>query len=141
MDEVVPAAVRFGPRPAVFAVGGLLIAGAVVSVLIGRNAVDRLVAVVVLLGVAATLLAALRMRVRLEASSSGLVVRGLAGTRPFSWSQVHRVEVVQRRRLGAVSTSLELDVDDDDLLVFGRVDLGTDPAEVAEVLSGLRTGR
>jgi hypothetical protein len=39
------------------------------------------------------------------------------------------------------SVTLEIDLVDDDLLLFGRVDLGTDPADVADELTGWFVGR
>ena len=132
---------RYGPRPAVFAVGGVLLAAAVVAALIAGGSLDRMVAVVVAVFVAATLIAALRLRSRLQASTAGLLVGTLSGPRQIRWSEVHRIEVVNRKRMGASSSTLELDLDDDELLVFGRMDLGTDPEQVAEDLRTLRTGR
>ena len=53
------------------------------------------------------------------------------------WSQVR--EPGTRRgtsRLGLASTTIEIDLVDDDLLVFGRTDLGADPADVLAALRG-----
>ena len=34
------------------------------------------------------------------------------------------------RRLGAASATIEVDLHDEDLLIFGRTELGADPADV-----------
>jgi len=132
---------RYGPRPGLFVVGALLAAAAAVAIVLANGPQDRVVAVVLLLFIAATMVAALRMRPRLQASSAGLVVGTVSGRREIRWAQVHRIEVVSRKRLGTTSSSLELDLDDDELVVFGRMDLGADPDEVADTLRALRTGR
>ena len=50
-----------------------------------------------------------RMRDRLRASVHGMVVGGVAGKRVIPWSQVRRVEVVGRKRMGTMNHSLEVD--------------------------------
>jgi hypothetical protein len=100
-----------------------------------------------LLAVAATVglvLAALygtRARPRLRADGDGVVVRGLT-TRTVPWSQISGVRAQAVRRWGRDSTMLELDVVEPDgterLLVFGRLDLGDDPVDVAEAVRAAR---
>lgn len=147
---------RWGPRPAVFVLAGVVFVIAAGWVFIGSRTEDRLVAGAVAVVALAGLLVALRMRDRLRASAAGLVIGTVSGQRSLAWSQIRRVEVVQQKRLGTSSTALEIDFDSveirsvdfqgagqhssDGLLVFGRMDLGTDPAEVADALSRIRTG-
>ncbi len=69
-------------------------------------------------------------RRRLVAGPGGLLIRGLTGTRTVQWWQVRSLTEGTNRRLGAGSTTIEVDLHDDDLLIFGRTDLGTDPTEV-----------
>ncbi|MFI5959558.1 PH domain-containing protein [Cryptosporangium sp. NPDC051539] len=80
--------------------------------------------------------------VRLQADDEGLtVVSGLVGRRRrYPWAAIERVRVDDRRRLLGRSTLLEIDVDSD-LYFLGRHELGATPAEVAEELTSLRTGR
>lgn len=100
-----------------------------------------------LLAVAATVglvLAALygtRARPRLRADADGVAVRGLT-TRTVPWSQIRDVRAQAVRRWGRDSTMLELDVVEPDgterLLVFGRLDLGDDPVDVADAVRAAR---
>jgi hypothetical protein len=98
-----------------------------------------------LLGLAAVLLLFLALygtiaRPRLTADDTGLAVRGLTGRRHWPWHDV-TVRLVHSRRLGRDSQSLELDCrsgEDEHLIVLTRLDLGTDPVEVADVLHALR---
>jgi hypothetical protein len=96
-----------------------------------------------LLGVAgvvvgAAALTGLRARPRLAAEEDALVLRGPFATRRWPWARVDAVRVVRMRRLGLPAAYLEIDARDDDggerLLVLGRMELGTDPADVAEAL-------
>ena len=131
---------RWGPRPGAFVFGGVLLAVGVLWMVVAGNFGDRIVAGAVMIVVAAAMIVGWRMRDRLRASVDGIVVGSVSGSRRIPWSRVRRMEVVGRKRLGTVNHSLEIDLDDDELLVFGRMDLGQDPAEVAAELSKIRTG-
>ncbi|MFT4128005.1 MAG: PH domain-containing protein [Gordonia sp. (in: high G+C Gram-positive bacteria)] len=87
--------------------------------------------------------AALRPRLRLVVGSADtpatLTVRRLTGTRSLTPGEVTRIRVLGLRRIGRRSTQLEIDFAVDGqaepaLAVFGRWDLGADPAGVAETL-------
>ncbi len=100
-----------------------------------------------LLGVAgvvvgAAALVGLRARPRLAADDDALVLRGALTTRRWPWARVDAVRVVRMRRLGLSAAYLEIDARDDDgaerLLVLGRLELGTDPGDVAEALQAHR---
>lgn len=69
-------------------------------------------------------------RRRVVAGPGGLLIRGLTGTRIVQWWQVKDLSLGANRRLGAASATIEVDLHDDDLLIFGRTELGTDPADV-----------
>lgn len=77
-------------------------------------------------------------RPRLAAGPDGLTLRGLRGRRRWPWPRVDAVRVVRMRRLGLPAAYVEVDARDDDgterLLVLGRLELGTDPVEVAASL-------
>jgi Bacterial PH domain len=81
-------------------------------------------------------------RPRLQVDEAGLALRGLTGTRRWPWEQVDAVRVVRMRRLGVPAAYLEVEARDgspgaaptDRLLVLGRLELGTDPVDVAESL-------
>jgi len=81
-------------------------------------------------------------RPRFAVSSTGVAVRGLLGTRHWPWSRVHRLRVVQHRRLGREIPMLELDAVEDDgserLVVLGRLDLGAYPDDVLRAVQAIR---
>ena len=125
---------RWGVRPAVPVATGLLAVAFFGWLLLASTAEDRLVAGAGAgLSAAATVLL-LTMRVRLVAGPAGFIVRGPVGARRFAWSQVAAISAPTRRRRGLASTSVELDLDDDGLIVLGRTELGADPVDVAEEL-------
>jgi len=116
----------------------LIGAGAVTAVLVGVYAVlsvsplERLVAGAICLVLLAATFAGYRRRV--VAGPGGLLIRGLTGTRTVQWWQVKDLSLGANRRLGAASATIEVDLHDEDLLIFGRTELGTDPAEVLPTL-------
>jgi len=101
-----------------------------------------LLAAVAAVGLAAAALFGTRARPRLRVDDGGVTVGGLLRRRHVPWSQVRGVQARAVRRLGRDSTMLELDVVDPDgterLLVFGRLDLGDDPVDVAEAVQAVR---
>jgi hypothetical protein len=84
----------------------------------------------------------LRARPRLAADDDALVLRGPFAVRRWPWARVDAVRVVRMRRLGMPAAYVEIDARDDDgterLLVLGRLELGTDPVDVAEALQAHR---
>lgn len=100
----------------------------------------------VLFGVVALLLALAGVyttvaRPRLAADHEGLVIRGLTGTRRWTWAEVN-VRLVRTRRLGRDAATLEVDAENAEppaLVVLGRLELGADPEDVVEELLALRT--
>ena len=100
----------------------------------------------VLLGTVALLLAVcgvftLVARPRLAADHEGIAVRGLTGTRRWTWAEVN-VRLVHTRRLGRQTATLEVDAENAEppaLVVLGRFDLGADPEDVVDALLELRT--
>jgi hypothetical protein len=95
--------------------------------------------------VAAVLLGAFALRdvlapVRLAADGTGLtVVHGFARTRHVPWSDIERVRVDARQRLGRRNEVLEVDTGES-LYLFGAQELGADLDTVASALVALRTG-
>lgn len=138
---------EWGVRPALpVALAGLAVA-LLGWLLIADTPADRVVAGVGVLLAAISAALLTTMRRRLTADSAGFAVRGPAGVRQLRWDQVVAIAAPSRRRRGIASTSLELDLDDDGLIVLGRTELGTDPSDVAEELralwrgTGLNSGR
>jgi len=118
--------------------GAVAALGALTWAVLAIQPLDRLVA-----GFVAIVLAVVSVvgrRRRLVAGPRGLLVSGLRGTRIVPWSQVRGLTAATSSRLGLSTTTIEVDLVDDDLLVFGRTDLGADPAEVLAVLTGWWNG-
>ncbi len=93
---------------------------------------DRLVAVLVaLFALVGLMIAATR---RLTVGPEGFAVRSLRGTREVGWESVRSVREVDSRRMGAAGSTIEVDLIDDTLLVFGRTELGVDPRTVGPAL-------
>ena len=104
-----------------------------------------LLASIATLGLGLAALYGTRARPRLRVDASGLAVRGLVGSRHHPWVRVDDVRVLALRRLGRESTLLEIDVTEPDgserMMIFGRLELDDDPADVAEAIRAVRPGR
>ncbi len=127
-----PDALAWRPHPALLVIGGLAALGSVASAILSSDPLDRLVGV--FLALVFTGLTAVGHRRRLVGGPRGLLVQRFSGTRIVPWSQVRSVHSARSGRLGIANTTVEIDLLDDDLLVFGRTELGSDPADVAAVL-------
>lgn len=134
----------WGPSPALigltWAAGAGFAVWCVVAVLGGADPAGRLIAGVAAVGLLATALTWTIARPRLVAAPDGLTVRRLRGTRLHPWSRVSGVRVLQTRRLGRSTSLLAVEVWDDDpgderLMLFGKLDLGADPEDVAAELT------
>ena len=95
----------------------------------------------VLMGVATVAIGAFAVhwsvvRPRLSADAEGLVARTLGGAHRLPWDGTS-VQLRTTRRLGRDGVTLELE-HDDELYIFGRVDLGEDPRDVLDALTVLR---
>ncbi len=76
-----------------------------------------------------------RARPKLAITPAGLVVRGWFGTRTYTQADLKSVRITEFRRLTRKVRLLELDTVDDQLLVFTRWDVGTDPINVLDALT------
>ncbi len=124
----------WGVRPLVPAAAGLMSVLFAVWVAVAGSPEDRLVAGAGMFFTAITAAMLLTMRRRLTAGPEGLTVRGPAGSRVIRWDEIAAISSPSRRRRGLASTSLELDLDGDGLVVLGKTELGTDPVDVAQQL-------
>lgn len=77
------------------------------------------------------------VRPRLTADGDGVRVRTLSGSRRLFWDEV-TIRVATTRRLGRDVAVLE--IESDQLQVFGWIELGADPRDVHEQLLALRAG-
>ncbi|TDD56744.1 PH domain-containing protein [Saccharopolyspora elongata] len=116
--------------------GWALAAAAALWWLLAEEAVDRLFVGVLVLALAAVSAHGSICRPRLRADAEGITVRTLLGRRHWAWPTV-TIRVRQDRRLGRTVRTLELDADPQ-LIVLTRLDLGTDPQDVADEIRGLR---
>ena len=117
----------------------------VLLVATGADPPGLLLASIATLGLGLAALYGTRARPRLRVDASGLAVRGLVGSRHHPWVRVDDVRVLAVRRLGRESTLLEIDVTEPDgserMMIFGRLELDDDPADVAEAIRAVRPGR
>jgi hypothetical protein len=129
----------WAPRPALvvsaWAVTALLLVGLVADAVTGDRGGLVLFALAAL-AVGAFAAHASLVRPRLAADTEGLVARTLSGTHRLPWAQT-RTRLRTTRRLGRDGVTLEIE-QDDELYVFGWLDLGEDPRDVLDVLSTLR---
>ncbi len=126
--------VVWGVRPLIPAACGLACLGFAGWALTTAGPEDRLVAGVGALVAAIVAAVLLSMRRRLTAGSQGFTLRGPAGARQVDWTRVTAISAPTRRRRGLASTSVEVELDDDVLIMLGRTELGADPVEVAAEL-------
>jgi PH (Pleckstrin Homology) domain-containing protein len=76
-----------------------------------------------------------RARPKLAISNDGLVVRGWTRTSVLGRADIKLIRITEFRRLARKVRLLEVDTTDDQLLVFTRWDLGTDPLHVLDALT------
>ncbi|MEE2032257.1 PH domain-containing protein [Rhodococcus chondri] len=134
---------QWSTRPA--AVAALAVGGAVLAVAATVVATDPagrfLVGFAAVLALATAALA-LRQRPRLAVlpDATGIAVTRLTGRREYSRPELHRVRLVDYPRLGRRVPMLEIDIRDphsgtEQLMIFGRWDLGADPRDVYDALA------
>ncbi|MFB9684823.1 PH domain-containing protein [Amycolatopsis plumensis] len=119
-----------------WAVTALLLAGVVTDALTGDRGGLVLFALAAV-AVGAFAAHATIVRPRLAADAEGLVARTLGGTHRLPWAQT-RTRLRTTRRMGRDGVTLEIE-HDEQLYVFGWLDLGEDPRDVLDVLSTLRS--
>lgn len=121
------------PARALLVIGGIAAAGAVISAVLSKEPLDRLVAVfVAAVFTAGTVIGARR---KLVAGPRGLLVHGIGSVRILPWSQIRAIRGARSAHLGISSSTIEIDTVDEELLVFSRIDLGAEPADVLAAVS------
>ncbi|WP_433505091.1 PH domain-containing protein [Pseudonocardia halophobica] len=132
---------QWAPAPGLVVLAWVLTAAALgwLAVLLLGHAdpAGRLIAGVAALGLGYAALVGTVARPRLALHRHGLEVRSLTRTRSVDWPAVQRVRVLRTRRFGREASLLELDLlagGEERLVVLGRLDLGADPEDVAEVV-------
>lgn len=109
----------------------------------GSDPAGLLLAGVAAVGLLVAAIFGTRARPRLRVDPDGLTVGGMFRARHFPWPFVQDVRVVRIRRFGREGSFLEIDTisaasGEERLLVFGRLDLGADPEDVAPQVRALR---
>jgi Bacterial PH domain len=131
----------WAPKPELVGLAWLLAAAALAFTIFGGKPTGQLLTGVATLALAVLALIGTVARPRLRVDEAGVVVRQLTGQVRWPWATV-LIRVTRTRRLGREVALLELDGDAEDgeehLVVLGRMDVGTDVEEVADVLRDLR---
>ena len=130
--------VTWGPSIRLRIVAGVVLLGAVVWLALDRGPEDRLVAAVLAVVAVLSLAALFRLRRRLTAGPQGVVVTELFRSIPIGWGQVRGISAPTRGRFGLRNPTIEVDLADDGMFIFGRFDLGTDPGPIYQHLKRLR---
>ena len=134
-----PGSVTWRPQPLLIAIGVAASLGAAIWVFLASDPEDLIVGVVIALVLAVLSFAGWRRRV--IGGPRGLLICGFGRRRMVPWSQVRSMDNATTRRFGLSSTTIEVDLVDDDLLIFGRTDLGADPEAVLTTLRGFSARR
>lgn len=134
-----PGSRTWRPKPQLIAFAAVAAVAAAVWVVLTSDPMDLVVGVVIAVVLAALAVAGWRRRV--IGGPRGLLICGFGGVRMVPWSQVRRIDTATSRRFGLASTTIEVDLIDDDLLIFGRTDLGADPEDVLAVLQEFAPAR
>jgi hypothetical protein len=108
---------------------------ATASVTIVTDAPGRLLAGIAAVGLLAFASLSWRARPKLAITADGLEVRGWFRTQVLTRADITSVRITEFRRIARKIRLLELDTADDQLLVFTRWDLGTDPIDVLDALT------
>jgi Bacterial PH domain len=96
------------------------------------------IGVVAAVGIAIYALRDVIGRSRLRADREGLrIATGFGGHRRLAWSEVERLRVDERNRLGTRSELLEIDAGEH-LYLLSRFDLGVPPAEALAMIRAIR---
>lgn len=133
----------WSPSPALVGMAWVLAAAALAATVFSGPPTGRFLTGVAALALLLFALFGTVARPRLSADADGLTVRRLFGRRTWPWGSV-RITVSSTRRFGRQVSLLELeghDRDDEDgetLVVLGWLDLGTEPAGVADALRARR---
>ena len=112
---------------------GLILAIAVVTLI--TDTPGRILVGIAAVGLVVFASLSWRARPKLAISSDGLVIRGWTRTSVLARADIKLIRITEFRRLARKVRLLELDTTDDQLLVFTRWDLGTDPLHVLDALT------
>ena len=127
---------QWGPSTAAIAacaaIGAIMATAAVTIV---TDAPGRLLSGIAAAGLLTFASMSWRARPKLAITGDGLVVRGWFRTQVLTPADIAGIRITEFRRIARKVRLLEIDTDDDQLLVFTRWDLGTDPLDVLDALT------
>jgi len=116
------------------AVAGLILA--ITAVTLVTDAPGRILLGIAGGGLLLFAMMSLRARPKLAITNDGLVTRGWFRTQTLARKDIAHIRITEFRRLARKVRLLEIDTADDRLLVFSRWDLGTEPLNVLDALTG-----
>jgi hypothetical protein len=108
---------------------------AIAAVTIITDAPGRILLAVAAVGLVVFASLSWRARPKLAITDDGLFTRGLWRTNVFRPTDIKLIRITEFRRIARTVRLLEVDTADDQLLVFTRWDLGTDPLNVLDALT------
>lgn len=108
---------------------------AIVSVTVVTDAPGRILAGIAAVGLLLFAGATWRARPKLAITADGLLLRGWFRTQVLQPPDIKIIRIIEFRRYGRKVRLLEVETADDDLILFSRWDLGTDPLEVLDALT------
>ena len=108
---------------------------AIVAVTLVTDAPGRVLTIIAAAGLLLFATVSWRARPKLAISDDGLVTRGWARSTVLTHADIKHIRITEFRRLTRKMRLLEIDTNDDQLLVFTRWDLGTDPLNVLDALT------
>ena len=114
-------------------VGGLILAIGAVTVV--TDPPGRILTGIAAVGLLVFASLSWRARPKLAITNDGLRIRGWSRTRTLERTDIKIIRITEFRRLARKVRLLEVDTVDDQLMVFTRWDLGTDPLEVLDALT------
>jgi hypothetical protein len=114
-------------------VGGLILAIGAVTVV--TDPPGRILTGIAAVGLLVFASLSWRARPKLAITNDGLLIRGWSRTRTLERADIKIIRITEFRRLARKVRLLEVDTVDDQLMVFTRWDLGTDPLEVLDALT------
>lgn len=114
-------------------ISGLILAIAAVTMI--TEAPGRILLGIAAVGLLVFASLSWRARPKLAITDDGLRTRGFWRTNVFKRTDIKLIRITEFRRIARRVRLLEVDTADDQLLVFTRWDLGTDPLDVLDALT------
>ena len=127
---------QWEPRPAGIAgCGAAGVLMAIASVTLVTDVPGRILTGIAAVGLLLFAGATWRARPKLAITAGGLTLRGWFRTQLLRPSDIKIIRIIEFRRFGRKLRLLEVETADDELVLFSRWDLGTDPLEVLDALT------